>query len=345
MPVRQVSPWWWYWVFQNVTVQTTRVFAGSWAAARVVPNRRDSRGCQLEIVDVGMLSREVLQNLLGNVWLFMWLDDFYHMNGCQKTMLDCDRDLKKTHLVFHPTILLTDREGESLMIGEDLTCDRLFQHKGTTIRHHLPGGGCEAQKLWTSLLFISLENAKGFPVIIRHVVLCFDLGFQSGKGHLANFLPWGPLGLRVTIKLDDVGVNLDLKDLISWVTGLIQNIMGPPPAGGEGFIFSGRFFFPLPERGTFLVVRMPGMFPTSTWLADAGVWSMKLESKVTEGMWYMNLRICQAHVALDFITWVLVCSCHTCVLVYTCMTLLCRIHTLHYIYIYYMQGRYMYLIH
>lgn len=178
MPVRQVSPWWRYWVFQNVTVQTTRVFAGSWAAARVVPNRRDWRGCQdlgmekhLEIVDVGMLSREVLHKILGNVWLFMWLgwlddwNDFYQMNGCQKTMLDC--------LFYLRTLAL--REGESLI----LTCDRLCQHKGTTIRHHLPGGGgLRGPKLWTSLLFISLENAKGFPVIIIHVVLCFDLGFQ-----------------------------------------------------------------------------------------------------------------------------------------------------------------------
>lgn len=124
-----------------------------------------------------------------------WLDDFYQ--------------------------ILALREGESLI----LTCDRLCQHKGTTIRHHLWGveGRCEAQKLWTSLLFISLENAKGFPCDHQTCCPLFWPWFPVRKGHQANFLPWGPLGLRVTIKLDDVGVNLDL---ISWVTGLIQNIMG-----------------------------------------------------------------------------------------------------------------------
>lgn len=181
MPVRQVSPWWWYWVFQNVTVQTTRVFAGSWAAARVVPNRRDSRGCQLEIVDVGMLSREVLQKILGNAWLFMWSDDWMigWLDLPNEWMSENDVGLwpwpSKTLGFFTQQALLTDRERVRAW------CDRLCQHKGTTIRRHLPGRGarpksCEHPFFSSPLKMprVSLWSSDMLSFVLTLVSRCFQ---------------------------------------------------------------------------------------------------------------------------------------------------------------------------
>ena len=88
----------------------------------------------------------------------------------------------------------------------------------------------------------------------KHVVLLFWPWFPVRKRPLvANLLP-GDLGAtwvikRVTIQLDDIGVNLDL---ISWPTGLIQKNHGavsgnwwqkpvPTYKGGAGFTFLSPF--------------------------------------------------------------------------------------------------------
>ena len=114
MPVRQVSPWWRYWVFSKRHGSNhscfCRVMGCSQSGAKQEGfegmSARDCRCWDAESWSSPQSTWKCLA--LHVIRMIGWLDDWtYQMNGCQRTMLDCL--WPKKPLVFHPTILLTDR--------------------------------------------------------------------------------------------------------------------------------------------------------------------------------------------------------------------------------------------